>query len=128
MSNIPKELKYTSSHEWVKEDNGIITVGITDHAQSLLGDVVYVELPEQDKAVKANEGCAVIESVKAAADVYAPLACEILETNQALSTNPELINVDPYGDGWLFRAKISNAQDSQALLGADQYKQAIEQE
>ena len=128
MSNLPKDLKYTTTHEWVKEENGVITVGITDHAQGLLGDIVYVELPEQDKNIKANEGCAVLESVKAAADVYAPVTCKIIEINQSLATNPELINVDPYGDGWLFRATLENTEESQNLLSAEKYLQSIEKE
>ena len=106
MSNIPADLKYVASHEWLKlEDDGIITVGITDHAQDLLGDVVFVELPEVGRTVSADEEIAVVESVKAASDVYAPIAGEIVEINDELVDSPELANEDPYGKAWFFKIK-----------------------
>ena len=122
MSNIPADLKYTKSHEWVNNnDNGTITVGITDHAQELLGDLVFVELPEVGKELEAEEACAVVESVKAASDIYAPLAGEVVEVNEALEDQPELINSDPYGDGWLFKLKITDTNSLDGLLSADDY-------
>lgn len=126
---IPNDLKYTNTHEWVRQDeDNIFTVGITHHAQGLLGDIVYVELPENQKAFKTGEGCAVIESVKAAADVYAPFACEVVNSNPNLGANPELINVDPYGEGWLFQCKMKDAADANQLLTADQYRSNIDKE
>ena len=122
MSNIPADLKYTKSHEWVNNnDNGTITVGITDHAQESLGDLVFVELPEVGKELEAEEACAVVESVKAASDIYAPLAGEVVEVNEALEDQPELINSDPYGDGWLFKLKIADTGSLDGLLSADDY-------
>jgi glycine cleavage system H protein len=127
--HIPKELKYTPSHEWVKlEDDGTVTIGITAHAQSLLGDIVYVELPDVQKKLSKGEGCGVVESVKAAADVYAPVAGEVIKSNEALSTQPELMNIDPYGDGWLCRLKIADSASLDALLDADGYLENISEE
>jgi glycine cleavage system H protein len=122
MSNmIPAELRYTESHEWVRaNDDGTVTVGITDHAQHLLGDLVFVEIPEVDRAVAAAEGCAVVESVKAASDVYSPLEGVIVAVNEALADSPELINQDPYGEGWIFRLKTTAALDG--LLDARAYE------
>jgi len=127
MSNlIPANLKYTSSHEWIREeDDGTITLGITDHAQELLGDIVYVELPELKKTVSSGDGFAVVESVKAAADVYAPVAGEITGINEALSSQPELMNTDPYGDGWLCRIRIANKSDLAALMSDVAYGQSV---
>lgn len=126
-SNIPNELKYTASHEWVRQDNEhTVTIGITDHAQELLGDIVYIELPEVKTQLQSGEGCAVIESVKAAADVYAPISGEAIEVNQALSVTPELVNQDPYGEGWLFRVTIKSSADLQDLFDAARYKDSIE--
>ena len=120
-SNIPSDLHYTESHEWVRaNDDGAITVGITDHAQHLLGDLVFVEIPEVGRAVAAAESCAVVESVKAASDVYSPLDGVIVEVNEALADNPELINEDPYGEGWIFRLKTVAALDG--LLDARAYE------
>ena len=120
-SMIPAELRYTESHEWVRaNDDGTITVGITDHAQHLLGDLVFVEIPEVDRAVAAAESCAVVESVKAASDVYSPLEGVIVAVNEALADNPELINQDPYGEGWIFRLKTAAALDG--LLDAAAYE------
>lgn len=126
MSNIPADLKYVASHEWLKlEDNGIITVGITDHAQDLLGDVVFVELPEVGREVSADEEIAVVESVKAASDVYAPIAGEIVEINDELVDSPELANEDPYGKAWFFKIKPANVTDYDDLLSAEEYQSAL---
>ena len=126
MSNIPADLKYVASHEWLKlEDDGIITVGITDHAQDLLGDVVFVELPEVGRTVSANEEIAVVESVKAASDVYAPIAGEIVEINDELVDSPELANEDPYGKAWFFKIKPTNVADYDDLLSAEEYQSAL---
>lgn len=126
MSNIPADLKYVASHEWLKlEDDGIITVGITDHAQDLLGDVVFVELPEVGRTVSANEEIAVVESVKAASDVYAPIAGEIVEINDELVDSPELANEDPYGKAWFFKIKPANVADYDDLLSAEEYQSAL---
>lgn len=126
MSNIPANLKYVASHEWLKlEDDGIITVGITDHAQDLLGDVVFVELPEVGRAVSADEEIAVVESVKAASDVYAPIAGEIVEINDELVDSPELANEDPYGKAWFFKIKPANVADYDDLLSAEEYQSAL---
>lgn len=126
MSNIPSDLKYVASHEWLKlEDDGIITVGITDHAQDLLGDVVFVELPEVGRTVSADEEIAVVESVKAASDVYAPIAGEIVEINEELVDSPELANEDPYGKAWFFKIKPANVADYDDLLSAEEYQSAL---
>ncbi len=128
MSNIPSDLKYTKSHEWVSDnENGTITVGITDHAQELLGDLVFVELPEVGKELDAEEACAVVESVKAASDIYAPVAGEVSEVNEALEDQPELINSDPYGEGWLFKMKVADPGSLESLLSADDYAAAAEE-
>jgi glycine cleavage system H protein len=122
MSEIPADLKYTKSHEWVKlEEDGAIRVGITDHAQDLLGDMVYVEQPEPGTEVEAEEACAVVESVKAASDVYAPVSGEIIEGNEALADTPELVNNDPFGDGWLMRIKPADILDVELLMDAETY-------
>ncbi len=126
MSNIPADLKYVASHEWLKlEDDGIITVGITDHAQDLLGDVVFVELPEVGREVSADEEIAVVESVKAASDVYAPIAGEIVEINDELVDSPELANEDPYGKAWFFKIKPANVADYDDLLSDEEYQSAL---
>lgn len=126
MSNIPADLKYVASHEWLKlEDDGIITVGITDHAQDLLGDVVFVELPEVGREVSADEEIAVVESVKAASDVYAPIAGEIVEINDELVDSPELANEDPYGKAWFFKIKPANVTDYDDLLSDEEYQSAL---
>lgn len=128
MSVIPENLKYTKTHEWARlEGDGTVTVGITDHAQSQLGDLVFVELPEVGTTVAAGKECAVVESVKAAADVYSPLTGEVLAVNEALTDSPELINEDPYGKGWLFRLSTTDSLDG--LLDAAAYAEAeVEQE
>ena len=126
MSNIPSELKYVASHEWLRlEADGIITVGITDHAQDLLGDVVFVELPEVGRTVSADEEIAVVESVKAASDVYAPIAGEIVEINDELVDSPELTNEDPYGKAWFFKIKPANPADYDGLMTADEYENSL---
>lgn len=126
MSNIPAELKYVASHEWLKrEDDGIITVGITDHAQDLLGDVVFVELPEIGRAVSADEEIAVVESVKAASDVYAPISGEIVAVNDELIDAPELANTDPYGKAWFFKIKPTHSDDYDGLMSSDEYKNSL---
>lgn len=122
MSNAPANLKYTKSHEWVEKLNdGTMRVGITDHAQDLLGDMVYVEAPEVGRDVKAGEECAVVESVKAASDVYSPLSGEIVEVNETLTDNPDIVNKDPYGKGWIFRLRPTAADEWKKLLDADAY-------
>ena len=122
MSNIPGELKYHKSHEWVRrEADGSVTVGISDHAQDLLGDMVFVELPEVGRALAAGEECAVVESVKAASDVYAPLAGEVLAVNSVLEDSPETVNQSPYGDGWLFRMQPADPAAIDMLLDAAAY-------
>lgn len=122
MSNIPVELKYARTHEWARtNDDGSVTVGISDSAQDQLGDMVFIEVPEVGQSVAAGEGCAVVESVKAASDVYAPVSGEILEVNEALADSPETVNQDAYGEGWLFRMQPGNAGDMDALMDSDAY-------
>ena len=128
MSSIPKGLKYASSHEWAREEGtGIYTVGITEHAQGLLGDMVFVELPEVGDSVSQGDDCAVAESVKAASDIYAPLSGEIVEVNDALTDSPELVNNSPYEDGWMFKIKVSDDAELAALLDAEGYKNSIDE-
>ena len=128
MSNIPSNLKYAKTHEWVSDnENGTITIGITDHAQELLGDLVFVELPEVGKELDTEEACAVVESVKAASDIYAPVAGEVTEVNEALEDQPELINSDPYGEGWLFKMKVADPDSLESLLSADDYAAEAEE-
>ena len=123
---VPSNLKYTESHEWLRtEADGTITVGITEHAQAELGDLVYVELPEAGRSVEPNEACCVVESTKAASDVYAPIAGEIVAGNEALGDAPQLVNEQPFEGGWLFRIKPANPADLDALLSADDYQQAL---
>jgi len=126
MSNVPSELMYTKSHEWVRrESDGSVTVGITHHAQELLGDLVFVEAPEVGKSFDAGEDCAVVESVKAASDVYAPISGEVVESNELLANAPETINAEPYGDGWIFRLKPSDPTEIDGLMNADAYSEQI---
>jgi len=123
MSNIPVELKYAKSHEWARlNDDGSVTVGISDTAQDQLGDMVFVEVPEVGQTVTAAEACAVVESVKAASDVYAPVSGEIVEVNEDLADSPETVNNDAYGEGWIFRMEPSAAVELEALLDADAYE------
>lgn len=121
MSNVPTELKYTKSHEWVSIDGDTATVGITDHAQDLLGDMVFIELPEVGDTVTAGKECAVVESVKAASDVYSPLSGEVVAINESLADSPETVNSDPYTGGWLFRVRMSNAAEVDSMLDAATY-------
>jgi glycine cleavage system H protein len=121
MSNIPADLKYAKTHEWVRVSGDIATVGITDHAQHELTDVVFVELPQVGKKFKAGEPCAVVESVKTASDIYAPVSGEVVEINSALSDNPALVNTAPYADGWFFRLKLANPTEAGNLLNAESY-------
>src|SRR5882672_10034198 len=116
MSNIPSDLKYAKSHEWVRVTGDTATVGITDHAQHELTDVVFVELPAVNRQVKAGESCAVVESVKTASDIYSPVSGQILEINKAVVDNPALVNTEPYGGGWFYKIKLSNPADVNALL------------
>ncbi|WP_058368501.1 glycine cleavage system protein GcvH [Psychrobacter sp. ENNN9_III] len=126
MSNVPAELKYIASHEWLRlEEDGTITVGITDHAQDLLGDVVFVELPEVGDTIVVDDEISVVESVKAASDVYAPISGEVVAINESLEDDPEIINSDPYGDGWFFRMKPDNLDDYGALLTAEEYQNEL---
>ena len=129
MSNIPTELKYASSHEWIrKEEDGSYTVGISEHAQELLGDMVFVELPDVGDTVTAGEDCAVAESVKAASDIYAPISGEVLAVNEALEDSPELVNSDAFGDGWFFRVMPSDTAEIENLLDAEGYQAVIDEE
>jgi len=126
MSNLPAELKYVSSHEWLRaEADGSITVGITEHAQELLGDIAFVELPQVGAKLAADEQAGVVESVKAASDIYAPIAGEIVAINDALVDAPETANSEPYGSGWFFKIKPDNAADLDGLLTAEQYAAEI---
>ena len=128
-NNIPADLKYTKSHEWVRaSQNGALEVGITDHAQSALGDLVFVEVPDVGRTLKAGEACAVVESVKAASDVYSPLAGKVVAHNDALAGKPELLNEDPYGAGWLFRLETSGAVNAAALMSASAYENFLAEE
>ena len=127
MSNVPADLKYTKSHEWIRvEADGTLTVGVTDHAQEALGDVVFLELPEAGRQLNAGEACAVIESVKAASDIYAPVAGEVLAANQDAADAPESVNADAYA-AWLFKLKPANADDVAALMDAAGYEAEIAQ-
>ncbi len=129
MSNVPQELRYTQSHEWISlNDDGSVTVGITDHAQHLLGDLVFVELPEIGDTYAEGDDCAVVESVKAASDIYCPLDGEIIAHNEALSDTPELINQDPYGEGWIFKLKPDDSGAYDVLMDADAYNELIAEE
>ncbi len=126
MSDTPTELKYVKTHEWARDEgDGIVTVGITDHAQDQLGDLVFVELPEVGTAVEAGGDCAVVESVKAASDIYSPVSGEITAVNGELVDAPELVNDEPYGKGWLFKVKMSNPTELDGLLDADGYNTSL---
>jgi glycine cleavage system H protein len=127
MSEIPAELLYRDSHEWVRyDDDGTAAVGISDHAQAQLGDMVFIELPEPGMSYDQGDACAVVESVKAASDIYSPLTGEIIETNSALEDSPELVNTDPYGDGWLFRIQLADTSELDGLLDAEAYAEQVE--
>ena len=124
-SGIPAELKYTKSHEWVRWAGEVATVGITDHAQHELTDIVFVELPKVGRQVKAGEACAVVESVKTASDIYSPVTGEVVAVNGALGTQPGLVNTQPYGEGWFFRVKLASAAEVATLLTAQAYREQI---
>ena len=129
MSEAPSELKYSKSHEWVRlNDDGSVTVGITDHAQELLGDLVYVEVPEAGSELDAEQACAVVESVKAASDIYAPLAGTVTEVNESLADTPEVVNSDAYGDGWIMKLKPADSSALNGLMDAGAYQEFIDNE
>ncbi len=125
MSEVPTELKFLSSHEWVLVEGNVATIGVSDHAQELLGDLVYVELPEQGSTLAAGDTAGVIESVKAASDTYAPLSGEIIEVNDELEDSPEKINNDPYGDGWMYKIAMEDPEEVENLLDAGAYTESI---
>ena len=126
MSNVPKDLRYAKSHEWAKQQpDGTVVIGITDHAQSALGDLVFVEVPKAGRKVSAGEACAVVESVKAASDVYAPIGGEVVDSNATLADAPETLNQDPYGKGWMFKLKPANAAELDKLLDAAGYEKVV---
>lgn len=126
MSNTPTELKYAKSHEWVKlQADGTVVIGITDHAQNALGDLVFVETPKVGRKLAAGESCAVVESVKAASDVYAPIAGEVTDANAALANSPEILNTDPYEAGWMWKQTVTNPGELEVLLDAAGYEKVI---
>jgi len=125
---VPENLLYTKEHEWVKVDGDVATVGITDYAQDQLGDIIYVELPEVGRKVKQMEAVATVEAVKTAADVYAPVSGEVVEVNEKLSEKPELLNQDPYGEGWMFKIKLENPDELKNLLSPEEYRKLVEAE
>ena len=129
MSDLPNDVKYTESHEWVRNNgDGTATIGITDHAQELLGDLVFVELPEVGNDVSAGNDCAVVESVKAASDIYSPISGEVVEVNESLADAPETINESAFEDGWIFKIKMSDTSELDSLMDADAYTAVIEAE
>ena len=125
MAKVPSDLKYTKSHEWVRVNGDTATVGITDHAQHELTDIVFVELPDKGRKVKAGEACAVVESVKTASDIYSPVSGEVVERNKPVTDNPALVNTEPYAGGWFFKIKLSNPAELNALLSPEKYKAQI---
>lgn len=125
MSEVPTELKFLSSHEWVLVEDNVATIGVSDHAQELLGDLVYVELPETGSVIAAGDSVGVIESVKAASDTYAPISGEVIEVNADLEDSPDRINADPYGDGWMYRVAMEDPEELENLLNADAYTDSI---
>ena len=125
MANVPLDLKYAKSHEWVRVSGNVATVGITDHAQHELTDVVFVELPEVGRQVKAGDACAVVESVKTANDIYSPVSGEVIKVNKAVVADPALVNSAPYAGGWFYKIKLSDSAELNALLGPDQYQKQI---
>ena len=129
MSRIPTDRRYAVSHEWAAADGaGIVTVGITDHAQAALGDVVFVELPEVGRHLDAGDSAGVVESVKAASDVYAPVSGEVIEINETLEGAPETVNADPYGDGWFYRLRVDDAEELETLLAAEAYEASLDED
>ncbi|MGG5172998.1 glycine cleavage system protein GcvH [Pseudarthrobacter sp. J1738] len=127
MSNIPADLSYTAEHEWVSaaDENGVVRVGITDFAQDALGDVVYAQMPEVGATLTANDVVGEVESTKSVSDIYAPVAGEVVARNESLDTDPALINSDPYGEGWLFEVKVTDADVASSLLSASEYEQQV---
>ncbi len=125
MSNVPVDLKYAKSHEWVRVAGDVATVGITDHAQHELTDVVFVELPAVGRQLRAGETCAVVESVKTASDIYTPISGEVMEVNQAVVNNPAMVNADPFGGGWFYRIKVLQPSELDSLLTPDAYRTQI---
>jgi len=125
MSKVPSDLKYAKTHEWVRIAGENAVVGITDHAQHELTDIVFVELPSKGKKFKAGEACAVVESVKTASDIYCPVGGEVVETNEAVVANPALVNTDPYGQGWFFKIKLSNPGEAQGLMNGEDYSKQV---
>jgi len=125
MSKVPTDLKYTKSHEWVRVNGDRAVIGITDHAQHELTDIVFVELPDVGRKVKAGDACAVVESVKTASDIYSPVSGEILETNKSVVADPALVNAEPYGGGWFFKIKLSNLSELSTLFSPEKYKSQI---
>lgn len=129
MSHLPRDLKYLSSHEWLRiESDGTAFVGITDHAQAQLGDLVYVECPEVGSELSGGDEAGVVESVKAASDIYCPIAGVVIAINEKLEDTPELINEDPYGDGWMYQIRIEDASEADGLMSADEYQEQIDEE
>jgi len=129
MSNTPSELKYARSHEWARlEEDGTITVGITEHAQDALGDVVYIEVPTVGDNIAGGDQAGVVESVKAASDIYSPLSGEVLAVNESLEDEPELVNSDPYNDGWFFRLQPDDLSELEGLMSADEYKSMCDED
>ncbi|GGK84130.1 glycine cleavage system protein GcvH [Amphritea balenae] len=129
MSDIPSDLKYVASHEWIRDEgDGVVTIGVTDHAQDLLGDVVFVELPDVGTEYDNGDDIGVVESVKAASDIYAPLSGEIVAVNEELEDSPEQVNSDPYGDGWFIKLRLSDTSELDALLDAEGYAELCEAE
>ena len=127
MSNIPSDLLYTSSHEWIKDEgDDVVTIGITDHAQELLGDLVFVELPEVGDTIEAGGEAGVVESVKAASDIFSPVSGEVIETNEDLVDSPEMVNEQPYDGGWIYKLKLSNLSEMEALLNEEAYTAVVE--
>ena len=128
MSDVPSELKFLASHEWVLVEDNVATIGISDHAQELLGDLVYVELPEVGSVIAAGDSVGVVESVKAASDTYAPVSGEVVEINEELEGAPDSINNDPYGDGWMYKVALEDPEEVEGLLDAETYAESIEDE
>lgn len=123
MSDVPSDLKYTRAHEWVRvEDDSTVTIGVTDHAQAQLGDLVFVEVPEVGQSLGAGDAAAVVESVKAASDVYAPVAGEVIAANEQLDESPELVNNDPFGEGWIYQMRIENPEALEELMSSADYE------
>lgn len=129
MSNTPSDLKFTNTHEWVRDEgNGVYTIGLSDHAQELLGDMVFVDLPDVGDEVTGGDDCAVAESVKAASDIYSPITGEVVAINEELEDSPELVNSDPYSEGWLFQVKTTDSSEYEELLDPQAYDELLEEE